>query len=92
MTAPFAIPPATTEAEAALARFQAQWPLDRCRRLRNVVCGTPAEKAAAEASYVADALARAETTADRAVVGRLSENQWKLINKGLKAFNRENRA
>ena len=72
---------ADERAAEALARFQAQWPPERCKRLGDAVIGTPAEKAAANASYVADALARRadDSPADAAV--------RKLV-KGHVAYNR----
>lgn len=81
------------EAAAALARFRAKWPPERCKRLGDAMGGTPAEKAAANASYVADALARvrAETPADRAVVGLLSDAELVSHSMGQRKFNRENR-
>jgi len=80
-------------AEEALARFHAQWPAERCKRLGDAIIGTPAEKAAANASFVADALARvsAETPADKAVLGLLTDDQLKAHSKQHRKFVREER-
>jgi hypothetical protein len=75
-------------ADEALARFRAQWPAERCKTLRDAIIGTPAEKAAASASFVADALARvsAETPADKAVLGLLSDDQLKAHSRDQRRF------
>jgi hypothetical protein len=72
-------------AAEALARFRAQWPPERCKTLGDAVCGTPAQKAAANAKLVAQALARAKpaTPADDAV-GRLIAD----LAKGARQFKR----
>lgn len=77
----------------ALARFHAEWPPERSRRLRDAVCGTPAERDAANASFLADALAsnQPETPADAAARGLLSDTDLLAHSKEQRRFKRTSR-
>lgn len=73
--------PEADSVEEALAHFRSQWPPERCKVLGDAICGTPAQKAAANTKLVARALeARADDTASDAAVRELV--------KGHKAFER----
>ena len=63
--------------EEALARFRAQWPVERTRALAWLECGTPAEREAAMFRLAQRAMEKTETQgpaddAVRALVGRLA--------------------
>jgi hypothetical protein len=66
--------------EAALARFQTIWPPERCKLLRDAVCGTPAERDAANAAYAARAMAP-ETPADDAVADLIAPTRRHLADR-----------
>lgn len=69
-------------AEAALARFRAEWPIERTRDMAASFCGTPAEQEAA-AMRIGARRAKAETPADAAVLDLLQLDQ------GLRKYSRE---